>query len=117
MIDPKLTSVESDPVDFRPTYRAHLGPVGMTAIHCASFALAGLRLDDGKPQSIMMLLGRPGCDCGQCDMPGRAFEYRPTPEHARMLAADLVRAADELEAAAKRSASTLLDQLRPGSAR
>jgi len=109
-----LSVVDGDPVIRRDTYDVKVGDRSVRMFHGDS-VLVGTEGDGDGPTAVSLAVLLPACTCG-CNASGRGIEFIPTPEHARMLATQLIEAADEVEAYAKTSADTLIDRVRNGSA-
>lgn len=109
-----LSSVEGDPVRRRDPYTVQIGERTIRMFH-GNTVLIGTEGDEDGPTSVSVALLLPACQCG-CNMTGRGIEYVPSPDDARNLAAQLIEAADAVEAHAKASADALIDRVRNGSA-
>ena len=101
-----------DPVEHRQPYTLNLDEHGAVRVYQGNSVMIGTDSDaDGRPTAVSIAVAMFGCTCG-CGFPGRALEFVPTPEHARLLASQLLEAASDVEAAAKISADVLLVRAR-----
>lgn len=109
-----LSVVDGDPVIRRDTYDVKVGDRSVRMFHGDS-VLVGTEGDGNGPTAVSLAVLLPACTCG-CNASGRGIEFIPTPEHARMLAAQLIEAADAVEAHAKVTAADFLGRVLGGSA-
>lgn len=107
-----ISTTIGDPVEHRQPYTLNLDEHGAVRVYHGNSVMIGTERDlDGRPTAVSIAVAMFGCACG-CGFPGRALEFVPTPEHARLLASQLLDAAGKVEAAAKVSADAVLARAR-----
>lgn len=104
-----ISTTEGDPVEYRPPYLVGIAGTPYR-IHHAVSVMVGTANDD---TSVSLALLLPVCECG-CGKPGMGLEFWPTTDDSRQLAAQLIEAADQVDALAKKSADQLLDRIAKG---
>lgn len=92
-----LSMIEGDPVAKRPPYLMALGDENFCVFQAEGIAV-GTDMERDRPVALTVLPYLRGRDANGV---GRCAEYRPTVEHARELAQQMLSFADEVEAAAK----------------
>ena len=99
-----LSMVEGDPVPKIPPYLMETAGENYCVFQAEGIAV-GTDMNEDRPVGLTVLLyvrGRDRLGVGRC------VEYKPSAEHARDLAAQLIAFADEVEAAAKDQADAAL---------
>lgn len=99
-----VETIQADPVAVRTPYLSELGGEHFCVFQAEAIAV-GTDMQHDRPAGLTVLLYVRGRDRNGI---GRSVEFRPSVDHARSLAAQLMTFADEVEATAREQASEAL---------
>lgn len=108
-----LTTTVGDPVARRDTYDVTIDGRVVRMFHGDMMLVGTEGGSESQPTAVSVALAFPTCGCG-CNKNGRGIEVVIVPEHARLMAKQLLEAADEVDAAAKQCTDALIARLRGG---
>lgn len=101
--------VRADEQAHIPSHIIAIPVLGDTLVHHATACtIAEIELNESAPR-ISLIVAMPGCGCG-CGAPGRGLLLTPAAAEARIIGEQLVKLAEDHEAAAGKAAADIIQK-------